>query len=155
MRVALCALSLASSLASATEPADSFARLKTLVGDWQAPAGPRVSFRLVANESVLVQTFVTASGSETLTLFHLDAGRLLATHYCAQGNQPRLALDPASTGARMSFRFVDATNLRAPSTAHLVRLELLLEAGDRYTEVETYEEAGKPEVTTLKFRRVK
>jgi hypothetical protein len=136
-----------------------FARLKSLVGDWEARTAKgaviHASYRLVSNDSVLVQTFATASGKETLTIFHADGARLLATHYCAQGNQPRLKLDAASTNARFVFTFIDATNLPSPAAAHLTRLELHLDGPAQYTEIETYEEAGKPDVTTLQFHRTR
>jgi hypothetical protein len=75
--------------------------------------------------------------------------------YCGQGNQPRLRLDAAaSTAERLVFRFVDATNLARPGASHLDTLELRLEGDSRYTEIETYVEDGKPDVTTLKLRRV-
>ena len=151
MRALLAALT----LLSAASP--EFDRLKPLVGAWEAktPQGAiiRVSFKLVANDSVLVQTFTTASGKETLTVFHPDGTRVLATHYCAQGNQPRLRMDASSTRDRFVFVFADATNLPARSASHLVKLELHLVAPDAYDEIETYEEAGKPDVTTLHFRR--
>ena len=151
MYASLLALSLA------LTPTAGFARLKTLVGDWEAKTDQgaviRVSYRLISNDSALVQTFVTASGKQTLTLFHPDGSRVLATHYCAQGNQPRLRLDAASTPDRLLFVFVDATNLPTPSASHLVRLELRLDGAEQYTEIETYDEAGKPDVTTLRFRR--
>src|SRR5205823_2190701 len=120
-----------------------FARLKTLAGNWDAK-GVRVSYRMVSNDSVLVQTFTTASGKETMTVFHPDGARLIATHYCAQGNQPRLRLDPSSTADRLIFVYLDATNLARPQASHLVRLELRLDSPTEYTEIETYEEAGKP-----------
>jgi hypothetical protein len=137
----------------------AFARLKTLVGDWEARTEKgsvtRVSYRLIANDSVLVQSWVTASGKETLTMFHADGARLLATHYCFQGNQPRLRLDPSSTGDLLRFVFFDATNLAGPTASRLVRLELRLEGPTQYTEVEIYDEAGKPDETTLHFKRVR
>ena len=143
----------------ALEPSAAFARLRSLVGDWEARTDQggiiRVSYRLVSNDSVLVQRFVTPSGKETLTVFHPDGARLIATHYCAQGNQPRLRLDPASAKDRFVFTFLDATNLPKPSAAHLVRLELQLETATQYTEIETYQEDGKPDVTTLHFKRVR
>jgi hypothetical protein len=146
--------------ASAAEPPDAFGRLKTLVGDWEArtPKGStvRVCYRLVSNDSVLVQSFFTSSGKETLTVFHRDGKRLLATHYCAQGNQPRLKLedppkDPASPA--LVFSFLDATDLATASAVHLTRLELRLTGAGRYTEIETYSENGKEEATTLEFER--
>ena len=136
----------------------SFERLKSLVGSWEAKTDKgiviRVSYRMIAGESALVQSYVTPSGRETLTIFHPDGPRLLATHYCGQGNQPRLKLDAASTAERLVFTFVDATNLTA-GAAHLVRLELRLEGAQRYTGIETYDGAGQADVTTLDFHRVR
>jgi hypothetical protein len=139
---------------AATPPA--FTKLKALVGDWEAKTERgtliRVSYRLIAGDSVLVQRFITPSG-ETETVFHPDRSRVIATHYCAQGNQPRLRLDAGSTDTRFVFTFLDATNLENPTSSHLVRLELQLAGADDYTETETYDDGGKPDVTTLKFHR--
>lgn len=137
--------------ALADEPA-AFARLKTLVGEWDGDKF-HVSFKLASNDSVLVETYRSASGKETLTVFHPDGARVIATHYCAQGNQPRLKL-VSSAGDRFVFEFLDGTNL-APATPFLRKLELSLDGPSRYSEVETYDDRGNPDVTTLRFRRVK
>jgi hypothetical protein len=156
MRAWLLSLLLLSGSHAYAEPA-TFAGLKALVGEWEAPTSHgtiKVSYRLVSNESALVQRFVTPSGKETLTIIHADGEQILATHYCAQGNQPRLRLDRGKSSAnRYVFRFFDATNLPSPAASHLVQLELAL-AGEQYIEVETYEENGKPDLTTLRFRRL-
>lgn len=151
-----------SSVPSAPAPGMSssgFDRLATLVGDWECQTEEEdvihVSYRLVSNDSILVQSFVTASGTETLTLFHLDGPHLMATHYCAQGNQPRLRLDPSSAGDHLTFAFLDATNLAAPTDAHLVQLDFVFDGNDQYAEIETYEHAGKSHVTTMHFHRQK
>jgi hypothetical protein len=133
----------------------AFQALQTLVGDWEASnaKGPvySISFRLVSADSVLVQTYTTRSGRETLTLFHLDGPRLLATHYCAQGNQPRLRL-AAVSGARYTFEFADATNL-AEKASHLRRLDLELLDPDHARETETYVSDDKDDVTILSLSR--
>jgi hypothetical protein len=141
-------------------PASSlrFEQLKSVVGDWVAPSPSgtgsiRESYALISNGTVLVQRYLTSSGKETLTVFHVDGAAMLATHYCAQGNQPRLKLEPTGTPESFAFSFLDATNLTDRASAHLVRLELRLTGRDQLTEIETYEEAGKKEVTTLQFRR--
>ena len=87
-----------------------FAELKRLTGNWQASVGTKetvihLNLELISNNSALVETFTTSSGHKTLTIFHPDGNRLLATHYCAQGNQPRLALDPSGPAAEMTFPF--------------------------------------------------
>ncbi len=139
------------------EPVAFSGLAKALLGDWEAPTGHgaiKVSYRLISNDSALVQRFVTPSGKETLTIIHPDGDRVVATHYCAQGNQPRLRLDRGKSSAnRYVFRFLDATNLATPAASHMVQLELAL-SGDDCTEIETYEENGKTDVTTLRFHRV-
>jgi len=157
--IVVVALAWCASGARAERPSP-FERLKALVGEWEAEVDSgkrvRVSYRLIAGDTVLVQSFKPPSGRETLTVIHPDGERLIATHYCAQGNQPRLRLDAAaSTEERAVFRFADATNLARPTASHLDRLELRLEGDSRYTEIETYVEEGKPDVTTLRFRRVR
>ena len=43
------------------------------------------------------------SGRETMTVFHPDHDDLVLTHYCAQGNQPRLRVAELTKGAVASF----------------------------------------------------
>jgi hypothetical protein len=145
--------------ASRPDPAAdaAFARLRALVGDWEATTGKgatiRVSYRLVSNEGALVETFTTSSGKETLTIFHLDGPRVVATHYCAQKNQPRLALRSTPDDKRFQFVFLDATNLPDPRASHLVKLGVALVDADHFEKTEIYEEDGKEDVTVFAFRR--
>jgi hypothetical protein len=142
---------------AAAEPATAFDQLKALVGTWEATATKtKVTYKLISNDSVLVQSYMTASGKETLTVFHADGGRLIATHYCAQGNQPRLQLDPRATNKEKNafvFTFLDATNLPKPEASHLVRFELRLGKSGTHQQLDTYEKNGKSETTTLDFKR--
>lgn len=101
-----------------------------------------------------METFTTASGRETLTIYHPDGSNLIATHYCAQGNQPRLRLESASTKTTLRFRFHDATNLTAASASHLTRLRLELGDADHFDKTEVYSADGKDDVTVLSFVRV-
>ena len=154
-------LVIAAIIASAA-PADTgeeaFARLSRLVGNWEAKTARgsviRLSYRTVAADSVLVETFMTASGRETLTLCHRDGPDVVATHYCAQGNQPRLRLDVAGAGTTLQFTFTDATNLARPGASHLTRLRFQLRDVDHLDKTEVYTEDGKEDVTVLTFVRV-
>jgi hypothetical protein len=147
------------SSALAVEGGDqAFQNLKSLAGEWEAttPKGStlRVSYKLASKGSVLVETWAPGTRGETLTVFHLDGPSLLATHYCAQGNQPRLRLKGVS-GNAYDFEFLDATNLGKPSDSHMTRLRLELVDADHLTKTETYVEDGKDDVSVLRFSRVR
>lgn len=135
--------------------ASAFVRLQKLTGSWTCTTGDstvRIHYRLVSSSSVLVETFATPSGKETLTLYHPDGPHLLATHYCGQGNQPRLRLR-SSSGASFVFGFQDATNLPRKDAAHLERLQLTPQGDSALERVETYTEAGTEETTHYACRR--
>ncbi|HEY0191467.1 MAG TPA: hypothetical protein VGC42_10130 [Kofleriaceae bacterium] len=133
----------------------AFEHLRALVGNWAAPLPGgksfRASFRLVANDTALVETYTSSSGKETLTIYTVDNDRLLATHYCAQGNQPRLALSSDATST-LAFDFLDATNLRDPSASHLHHLELTPNH-DELIETEIYRASGHDEPERFVFKR--
>ena len=137
---------------------EAFANLHRLVGEWEAKTASgsiiRLSYRAIAADSALVETFTTASNRETLTVYHPDGPDLIATHYCAQGNQPRLRLESASTKTTLRFGFYDATNLTATSASHLTRLRLELRDADHFDKTEVYMADGKEDVTALNFVRV-
>jgi len=48
----------------------------------------------------------------------LNNNSLMATHYCPQGNQPRLELSTSSTRKNLHFDFLDATNLAEIANSH-------------------------------------
>ena len=97
--------------------AAAFARLKTLVGEWEANTQmgkAHLSYELIAGGTALVEKETGEKMPAMLTVYHLDADRLILTHYCMAGNQPRMrarAFDAES--GQLEFEFLDATNLAA------------------------------------------
>ena len=93
----------------------AYARLKTLVGEWEADTQMgkvHVSYELIAGGTSLVEKESGEKMPAMLTVYYLDGDRLLLTHYCMAGNQPRMqarAFNP-ETG-EVAFEFLDATNL--------------------------------------------
>lgn len=167
MSVVGCAATLLFLLARPAAPAEParpelpWARLKTLVGSWQrtdastpAQKAFRIRYRLISADSVLVEEFGDPAKQVTQTLFHADGSRLLATHYCAQGNQPRLRLR-ADADDTLVFEFLDATNLRAPSDSHLVRLTFRWKDADHLVRKEVYASSGREEASTLLLERTR
>ena len=159
LQSAAALLCLLASTAPAVEPAAPWAHLKTLVGTWQrtdastaAQKAFRIRYRLISADTALVEEFGDPAKQPTQTVFHPDGSRLLATHYCAQGNQPRLQLriDAHDT---MVFEFLDATNLEHATDSHLVRLTLRWRDADHLVREEVYAANGREEVGTLLLER--
>jgi hypothetical protein len=88
-------------------------------------------------------------------VFHPDGERLLATHYCAQGNQPRLRLRTAPASDALVFEFLDATNLQHAEDSHLVRLTLRWRDADHLVREEVYAANGREGVGTLTLERTR
>jgi hypothetical protein len=152
------ALSGGSAVGAPVSPDQAFAKMRALVGNWEAKTAKgsviRVNYRLLSSESVLLQTYGTPSGRETLTLFHMDGPSLIATHYCAQGNQPRLRLERSGSDQSLDFLFFDATNLPDARASHLHRLQLDFVDSDQLNASETYRSDGKDATDVLRFTLV-
>lgn len=137
-------LTLFSMSASAEKPdaAKAFKQLGGLVGNWVGKSGSgrehSVSYRLSAGGTVLVETWSLSSGRESMTMYHLDGDNLMATHYCPQGNQPRLLL--VSDAGKMHFEFRDGTNLKVPDKAHQHSFWLLINDSGHFQRNEIYVE---------------
>ncbi len=127
---------------------------RALPGRWRAelPGGRSVtvSYRMVSKGSALVETFVTASGTETLTVLHRDGAALMLTHYCAQGNQARLRATAASRD-RVVFELVDATNV-SRGQGVMQKLVFTLRA-DSFDQESVYLDDGELGRTVLHFSR--
>ena len=67
---------------------------------------------------MLVETWLRNDKKHSFTLYHLGNENLMATHYCPQGNQPRLKLTNNSTTSDLRFSFFDATNLANLASSH-------------------------------------
>lgn len=144
--------------ASSGEPAHPFDGMKSLAGHWSGTSSQGrkldISYRLIANESVLVETWKSPSGRETMTVYHKDGAALIATHYCAQGNQPRLNLTMPRKGGRFVFDYKDATNLASTEDAHLHSFWIETDGGQTMRRSETYTEAGTASEEQAILKRV-
>ncbi|MCL4522719.1 MAG: hypothetical protein M1453_02320 [Acidobacteria bacterium] len=135
----LVVLGLAAAPAKAQSKAQaSFDKLKTLAGDWEGAAGgatSKVSYRVLSNGSVLQETMQNGTEDPMVTIYHLDGDRLMVTHYCGAGNQPRMvaAPDPAKPNV-FAFKFLDATNLTSTQEGHMRDLVLTIVDTDHITQ---------------------
>ena len=101
----------------------AFEKLKGLAGRWEGTAedGSAVaaSYRVTANRSAVVETILPGTEHEMVTMYHMDGDRLMLTHYCAVGNQPRMVLDPQEGSNALVFQFAGATNMKSDRDMHM------------------------------------
>lgn len=131
--------------------AAAFERLKGLEGVWEADlgGGEKATSRIeiISGGSAIVDRYQDTKlgpGKEMVTVYHLDGDRLLLTHYCVAGNQPRMKLesfDPAA--GELRFEFLDATGLRDPGAGHMHRARYRLEDSRHFSTVWDWVEKGK------------
>ena len=149
--------------AATAHDADSnaaFSRLKTLVGEWEADTGMgkvHVSYELIAGGTALVERESSDKMPAMLTVYYVDGGRLLLTHYCMAGNQPRMQAHrfDAATG-EMEFQFLDATNLASPGAGHMHNARIRVLDDQHYSAAWQFYEDGKPKMTeTAQYTRVR
>jgi hypothetical protein len=136
----------------------SFDRLKTLVGEWEgslAGSTSKVSYRLISNGSVLEETMKSGTEDTMVTIYHLDGDRLMVTHYCGAGNQPRMVTMPDPNKPNVfAFKFLDATNLSSTQEGHMRDLVLTMVDKDHITQQWTWHAQNKEEKMELfKFTR--
>ena len=73
-----------------------------------------------------------------MTIYTMDGDALVLTHYCPQGNQPRLRFDRSDSDGRHWFRFVDGTGLQDPAGGHLHVMWTRIDGPDQFARGERY-----------------
>ena len=67
-----------------------------------------------------------------VSMIHLDGDRLLLTHYCGAGNQPRMKVT-ASDAKATTFEFFDGTNM-GNGAGHMQRVTFTQLDANHHTE---------------------
>jgi hypothetical protein len=152
-------LVLASVAAFAQSDAKStFDRLQTLNGTWEGKNSQgeplKVSFRPTSGGTAILSE-ITGKGEDMITMFHMDNSRVLMTHYCGAGNQPRMQASMSPDGKTITFTFVDATNLASPKAGHMAHLVITIPDSDHHTEEWTFVVDGKEMKEHFELARAK
>jgi hypothetical protein len=135
----------ATAVAVESDAQRSFDKLKTLAGSWQGKSNSGqpvdVTFRVTSGGSAVLSEIM---GEENMiTMFHLDGDRLLLTHYCGTGNQPRMQATASPDGKTLVFEFLDATNLGSPQAGHMHRVIFTFPDAEHHTEEWFFVQDGK------------
>jgi hypothetical protein len=135
--------------ANQSDAQKSFAQLKSLSGNWEGKNSKgeplQVSYRVTANGSALMNEIVTPDRDhDMITMISLDgSNRVLMTHYCSIGNQPRMVATSSPDGKTITFQFLDATNLATPDAGHMDHVVITVLDPDHHTEEWVFADHGK------------
>ncbi len=155
-RILIAVFALATACAVAQSDAQrAFASIKSLPGTWQGDTsmGPvKVTFKVTAGGTAVMSEIF--GHEDMVTMFNLDGpNRLLMTHYCAAGNEPRMEASLSPDGKVITFTFVDATNLATPDAGHMRQMVLTLIDENHHTEEWTFVDHGKEHKEMFDLRR--
>lgn len=144
--IVVAALSAAAVYAQ-TDAQKAFNAIKNMPGTWEgkSPDGRafQVLYKVTAGGSA-VQSEILVPNEDMISMFHLDGpNRLLLTHYCAMGNQPRMQASLSLDGKIITFTYVDATNLATPDAGHMQKMVLTMIDDSHHTEEWTFVDHGK------------
>jgi hypothetical protein len=167
--LALCVLVLSTTWLSAANPPSStdasaaFTRLKSLAGDWegkdQSGSKSHIRYEVVSGGSAVIERFEDQNlgpANAMVTVYYLDGGRLLLSHYCMAKNQPRMqaqAFDDAT--GELRFTFLDATGLPSPNAGHMHNATFhFTDANHFSTDWQFFENAKPKKTESLEYTRV-
>lgn len=126
---------------SAKAPANSsemqanaaFARLKSLAGSWESVSAKgehsKIQIQVVSGGSAVMETFTSdalpAHSGAMITVYYVDNGELVLTHYCIAHNQPHLrATHYDETTGELDFDFVNGGNISTGNEGHMHSMKM-------------------------------
>lgn len=157
-----CALAATFSVPQETHPAarttPAFDQLKALAGHWETanPAGKKVevSYEVISNGSVLMERIHPSGEPDMISMYSLEADRILVTHYCSMGNQPimQTAAAPAANG-KLDFTLLRLAGARSPDEGHMAALTVSIPDKNHLVMTWTFDDHGKMMSDTFSYTR--
>lgn len=136
-----------------------FDTMKSLAGNWEGSSEKgkvQVSYRSTAGGTALIgeiEAGMNGENEEMVSMIHLDGNRLLLTHYCAAGNQPRMQATVSADGKSITFDFVDGTNIDESHAGHMQRVIFNFIDQNHHTEEWHFAMPGSEMVEKFDLRR--
>src|SRR5262245_24825285 len=164
-------VSFSSSWAQTTKPAEpdtparrAYAKIQALAGTWEGQSTKgwteRLTIKPIAGGSCVMEESQFAHEADPqknmLTVYHLDGEHLMLTHYCMAKNQPRLrATDFSEDGKKITFEFIDGTNLASRDVGHMDKVVIQFDSPDAYRSQWTFYAKGKEQwMEQITYKRV-
>lgn len=140
-------------LCAATTPAEAwFDRIKGLAGTWEGKAQHgdgdlfpvTISYRITAGGATVEETLFGGTSHEMITMYHMNGSQLMLTHYCAQGNQPRMRAVQLEDPKVLHFDFLDGTNMSWEKDGHMHSAVITFDGPDHLQSAWTFWQNGQP-----------
>jgi hypothetical protein len=135
----------------------SFGLLSGMEGKWIGKGSQgqpiEVTFRMTAGGSALMSEIHGHGPENMVTMFHMDGDRLIMTHYCGAGNQPRMKVVSADAKS-VSFEFFDGTNI-GPGAGHMQHVTFTQPDPNHHTEEWVFLDHGKEMKESFTLERAK
>ncbi len=137
--------------ADADKSAETMKLLASLEGEWRlvqedGTLSEEVSvFKPSSAGSVVREIMMVGEPHEMTNLYHMDGERVVCTHYCAVGNQPRMIADGiehTDRGPSLDFRVDSVSNFTEGQDHYMGGLRLNFIDGDTVEQVWTTFNAG-------------
>lgn len=152
-------VSTASQVWAQKKAAKSFEDLKALEGEWEGtnPEGNPVlvTYKVVSAGSAVMETLQPKGEPSMITVYHMDDDKLMMTHYCSAGNQPRMQAKVSEMGdKKIDFLFIEGTNLKTTrDIGHMQGLTFVFKDENNIEQVWTFRQAGEDKPGTFKLNR--
>ncbi|MBX3388942.1 MAG: hypothetical protein KF691_05755 [Phycisphaeraceae bacterium] len=112
--------------ATAQEKQATLDKVKSLQGTWnhvnnEGESHGQTVFSVGSGGSTVREVMFPGTNHEMTNMYCMDGQALICTHYCAMGNQPRMAADAsqAPSNDTLVFKFVSVSNLRSPTEEYM------------------------------------
>ena len=154
----LIVVALAATAFAQTDAQKAFSVIKSLPGTWEQKAADgrtlQITFKAVSGGSAVMSEIMGQGPEDMISMFHMDGpNKLLMTHYCGAGNQPRMQAAVSPDGKTITFTYFDATNLEAPDAGHMQKMVLMMIDENHHTEDWTFSDHGKEMKESFDLRR--
>ncbi|HEY5037741.1 MAG TPA: hypothetical protein VIJ93_01570, partial [bacterium] len=102
-----------------------FDQVKALAGTWKGttemegkPMDVKSTFELTSGGSVVMERLFVGTPKEMISMYHADNGKLVMTHYCSMGNQPKMSLKKNSD-KELDFEMKGTSGIGSTMDAHM------------------------------------
>jgi len=148
---------------SVTTPAE-FDSVKALVGKWEGSSKMKdgkdekvkVTYELTSGGSAVVERLFVGTPHEMVSIYHPEGKKVVMTHYCMLGNQPKLTLKQASDKT-LFFEMAGVSGIQNKKEPHMHSLKMNFNENKKEMTQEwtLYDQGKQIETTVIKLAKKK